>query len=141
MSSNMMVDNFLLSQQLCQVAKSLWVSGNIFAVDETIFEYLGSSPVSKYIPRKPRPNGLQAISMCTWTFVGGELMPVLLDIEPQCSLEHNPTPHDAFISIVDRTIAVFSHTKSFVSFSCYRTCLISRTSTLSLTLALARSIE
>lgn len=117
MTTHMQVDNFLLSQQLCQVAKTLWVSGNILPVDETIFEYLGSSPVSKYIPRKPRPNGLQAISMCTWTYVGGEPMSVLLDVEPQCSVQHNPTPHIAFIRLVDRAIAVFSPNCSFISSS------------------------
>lgn len=106
LTANMKADNYLLSQQLCQIAKTLWVSGNVLAVDESIFEYLGTCPVKKYIPRKPRPNGLQAISMCSWAVVDGEKMPVLLDVEPNCSVGHNPTPHVSFIRIVDRTKAV-----------------------------------
>jgi Transposase IS4 len=106
MTSNLRTDNFMLSQQLCQVAKSLWNAGNVLALDESIFEYLGTCPVKKYIPRKPHPNGLQAICVCSWTYVRGEKMPVLLDVEPNCSVTHNPTPHIAFMRIVDRMIQV-----------------------------------
>jgi Transposase IS4 len=58
----------------------MWLPGNIVVIDESVYEFTGSSPCHVYIPRKPHPNGLLSYGLSLYT---AELkLPVLFDLEP-----------------------------------------------------------
>ncbi len=54
--------------------------GGRLVIDESVYEYLGKSPVHVFIPRKPHPNGQMSYGLACKTAV--QEMPCLIDFEP-----------------------------------------------------------
>lgn len=88
-NANMKVSDLgAFAVDLSACTHNVWKYVSIMTTDESVFEWLGSQcPVRHYIPRKPHPNGLLAYGTCTWTYVQGQKMPVLVEIEPHHSPE------------------------------------------------------
>ena len=106
---NMEVDDLVkLGQELSKVTRSVWMIVSILTTDESVFEWLGSGcPVRYYIPRKPHPNGLLAYGTCTWTYVRGKKMPVLVAVVPHADPgQENISAQKAMIALIDRLIEV-----------------------------------
>lgn len=70
--------------KLCKIlstrARQVWLPGGRLVVDESVYEYLGESPVHVFIPRKPHPNGQMSYGLACRT--ANQEMPCLLDFEP-----------------------------------------------------------
>lgn len=91
----------------------IWNPGNVVVIDESIYEYLGESPVhvsdtsllcfslttSRYIPRKPHPNGLLSYGMAGYTAI--ERLPILLCLDPHLP-GHRCSPHLSLETLVKR---------------------------------------
>ncbi len=69
---------------LCQIlskrARVAWLPGGKLVIDESVYEYLGGSPVHVFIPRKPHPNGQMSYGLACKSAV--QEMPCLIDFEP-----------------------------------------------------------
>ena len=103
-NANFKADIPLLAHSLCASAQSVWNLVSILCTDESVFAWDGTGcPVRHYIPRKPHPNGLLAYCTCTWTYVAGEKMPVLWDVEPHHSPDQVETgPHACMLRLLRR---------------------------------------
>lgn len=94
--------------KLCDLVRAgwqqAWQPGNTLVVDESVYEYFGSSPCHMFIPRKPHPNGLMSYGLSGYTAV--MKLPMLLDIEPWVPLNKYSARQSA-LRLVDRLIAAF----------------------------------
>jgi hypothetical protein len=70
--------------ELCKIlsgrSRNVWLPGGKLAIDESVYEYLGTSPAHVFIPRKPHPNGQMSYGLA-YKSVEQE-MPCLIEFEP-----------------------------------------------------------
>jgi hypothetical protein len=123
-NENMVGDPLPLITQITAQWQVAWHPGATLVIDESVYEYEGecacrqysptfpSLPVgvyffiflfllfSRYIPRKPHPNGLLSHGISGWT--AHMRLPMLLDIEPHLT-NSKPTPREAARLLVQRT--------------------------------------
>jgi len=71
-----------------------------------MFSYIGASPVRRYIPRKPHPNGLLGYALASFTIVGTNRLPVLFDFEPYV-VGNTPTAQEAMMRLHRRYREVY----------------------------------
>ena len=81
-------------------------------VDETLFSYIGASPVRRYIPRKPHPNGLLGYALASYTIVGTDRLPILFDFEPYV-VGNTPSAQEAMMRLHRRYREVYIPSLSF----------------------------
>lgn len=98
-----------LSAALSKAVNDVWEPTSLLAIDETVFAYEGNSPVRVYIPRKPHPNGLLSYGMCTWVYVAGRKLPVLLDTLPFSSTATKMSAQESMMELVRRFVQVPSY--------------------------------
>lgn len=90
-----------LARSLGEAASSLFSPGSILVIDESLYEFNGTCPVRRYIPRKPHPNGLLAYGLAGFVNIGSERIPFLLDFEPYM-LGNEVGPHEAMLRLHSR---------------------------------------
>lgn len=70
--------------ELCKIlsgrSRSVWLPGGKLVIDESVYEYLGTSPAHVFIPRKPHPNGQMSYGLACKS--AEQEMPCLIDFEP-----------------------------------------------------------
>lgn len=79
-NGNMSVDLMNLCEIIRGRAREVWLPGGRLVVDESVYEFLGYSPVQVFIPRKPHPNGQMSYGLCCRSAI--QEMPCLIDFEP-----------------------------------------------------------
>ncbi len=75
--------------------------GNILVVDESLYEFNGTCPVKRYIPRKPHPNGLLVYGLSGYLLAGADQIPYVLDYEP-FTLNNQVSAQDAMMALHGR---------------------------------------
>ena len=79
-----------------------WIPGGILVVDESMWEFLGSSPCHAFIPRKPHPNGLLCYTMAQYT--AKMRIPITLGVEPWIPL-NKLSPRDSARVLLKKLLA------------------------------------
>jgi Transposase IS4 len=74
------IDLIDLCRILSERARKVWLPGGRLVIDESVYEYIGESPVHIFIPRKPHPNGQMSYGLACRSST--QELPCLLDFEP-----------------------------------------------------------
>lgn len=101
MHGHVKADFKLLASALSEAACSCFDPGVKLVVDESMYEYEGTTPITRFIPRKPHPNGLLNYCLSGEILVASNKIPIVLDFEPY-TVENNVGPHAAMTNLLNR---------------------------------------
>jgi len=97
----MRLDIMKICEMIRGRAREAWLPGGRLVVDESVYEFLGDSPVHVFIPRKPHPNGQLSYGLACRS--ASQEMPCLIDFEPYLP-GNKVTPREAARRLIRRFV-------------------------------------